>query len=375
MGSVRRRQFAQLLLAASIVPGSSRGLVLLLTGPGTRQFHACTLDKGAVLAVTGAGVFRSRDDGSSSLPARVGQRGPDPERDVWSVVPDLNRAGLLYGITFLGGLLRSTDDARTWTKVEIRDGAGRQHGSLTAVAVHPRASSMLLVGTGRGTLRSVDAGVTWAQVERTSRIMVDGLAFDHAHPGRVVAGTDGTLLLSDDDGATWPASLKPLIPGEWTAWVGNVWFDGQSDLLHAQASGIPILSRDGGSTWRRVDGTCGTFGAAPDGRTMLTSCVRPMYQSFTKRSTDAGATWEEIRAITPNHARGTAVYWFHPARPSLVLAGHAAGGISRSEDGGRTWADASVGVRWCDILPPDNWRFQLHTELLDHCDSPGPGPR
>jgi photosystem II stability/assembly factor-like uncharacterized protein len=59
------------------------------------------------------------------------------------------------------------------------------------------------------------------------------------------------------------------------------------------------------------------------------------------RSADGGATWTGLPAQPPGPMAALAC---HPKRPGLILAANAAGGLSRSDDGGARWRDASSGL-------------------------------
>ncbi len=367
---VRCKFAACIVLLAFCCPGIAWPLTLVPFGPRVWHFHASLASADSVLASTPAGVFRSVDGGRTWSAAGSGNRIFADGGGVWSMVPDPTNPLGLYAVTFFGSLFRSSDDARTWVRI------GFPGGEATAIAVHPRDGAVLLLGTKRGILRSADGGKAWVPVHTGQRIMVDGLMFDPERPQRVLAGTDRTILISDDTGLTWPNDLKPVLPFAEVAWIGNLKSHPRgSGLLSASAAGQPRLSSDAGSTWVRADGSCSSFDVAPDGKTMLTSCVRNYFQNFTKRSTDGGSTWEELAFNTANHFRGIASFWFDPRKPTLVLAAHFNGGVSRSEDGGRTWTDGSVGLRWCDVAAPDADVFVVHPQLAKACTEPKPIPR
>ena len=59
------------------------------------------------------------------------------------------------------------------------------------------------------------------------------------------------------------------------------------------------------------------------------------------RSPDGGATWADLPAQPPGPVTALAS---HPGRPGLILAAGAAGGLSRSDDGGARWREASNGL-------------------------------
>jgi len=58
-------------------------------------------------------------------------------------------------------------------------------------------------------------------------------------------------------------------------------------------------------------------------------------------SQDNGATWAGLPAQPPGPVAALAS---HPGRPGLILAAGAAGGLSRSDDGGARWREMSSGL-------------------------------
>lgn len=59
------------------------------------------------------------------------------------------------------------------------------------------------------------------------------------------------------------------------------------------------------------------------------------------RSNDGGALWETLSMPGGGAILALAT---HPNRPGRILAGLASGGVSLSEDGGRTWREAALGL-------------------------------
>ena len=59
------------------------------------------------------------------------------------------------------------------------------------------------------------------------------------------------------------------------------------------------------------------------------------------RSVDGGTTWTDLPAQPPGPVASLAC---HPERPGLIVAANATGGLSRSDDGGARWRDASSGL-------------------------------
>ena len=252
-----------------------------------------------------------------------------------------------------GTILRSVDAGRSWTTVD--SGTGLE---LRAVASAP-PSVALVVGENGTVLRSEDAGRSWRAVSSgtTSTLRAVGLA----SPSIAVAvGDDGVVVRSIDGGATWRASengTRATLRGvhftdtatgvavggddrRWrarrvvlrttdggTSWkkVGAPWGArlyavadiGPGKFIAAGESGEAIRTTDGGQTWTAA-GTSIAGAGAPAGLTagsdttnwlasVATSgsaIVGVTYGGRIYRSTDSGATWEQVPkpAVTADFA-------------------------------------------------------------------------
>jgi photosystem II stability/assembly factor-like uncharacterized protein len=95
----------------------------------------------------------------------------------------------------------------------------------------------------------------------------------------------------------------------------------------------------------------------PAGETVLYAGVAP---AALFRSSDGGATWEEVQSLTDHESRpqwtpgggGLMVHSLcpHPTDPARLFVGISAAGAFRTDDGGETWAPKNRGVR-ADFTP------------------------
>ena len=104
------------------------------------------------------------------------------------------------------GLFRSQDRGRTWRRVALAP--SRPNAEVTAVAVGPEGSRVLLVGTREiGVLRSRDGGRTWSGVTAAlGDLAVHGLALDPTAPARLYAAVrdrGAGIYRSTDGGDSW----------------------------------------------------------------------------------------------------------------------------------------------------------------------------
>lgn len=278
------------------------------------------------------GVVLLESGGDAAVPAyRTGDGGrtwsvPRLRADIaWELRPS-PRPRTVYAVDGIAERLARSDDGGRTFRIVARDTAD--------VAVDPGAADVLVrvrASTGDATLdRSVDGGMTWAEVARAPRLSVDVVALARG----VLAARFETLVGTPDGDAAGPVRAPPP---------------------------IGLRSTDGGRTWRRaravafppdlaIDGTGGALlpggglratadagihirvvaspGGPADGS--LAGLVGP-------RPTLVG-TGTRILAWTPAgwrpRARGRIVL---VAQADGVTYGTAYGRLRRSSDGGRSW--------------------------------------
>jgi photosystem II stability/assembly factor-like uncharacterized protein len=249
-----------------------------------------------------AGVYYTQDAGATWSRANCGLT----TSSVASVAFDrLNPSVVLIGLNagratfsalagqfFAGGLLRSTDDARSWNPVGP---SGVERGSHWQVVtgVSNGVAFMLTYSLdtetpaqSRGFLRSQDAGATWTPLPNAlaGRNIAE---IDASTDGRVIYASERSpfrLLRSNDGGATWQTLTAPG-----TEPVAVSPADMQIVLVHG-SQGI-FRSANGAATWRltlptarRVD----DFEFAPSDPRIVYAATRG-YDVY--RSDDAGDTW------------------------------------------------------------------------------------
>jgi hypothetical protein len=299
------------------------------------------------------------------------------------------------------GVLRSSDDGQTWSRIGLKQGI-EFDSVVRCLAVRPDDPLVVYAGADAGLARSTNAGVGWERVDSPfNDQQVWSVAIDPHQPSSVIVGTGAparaVLYRTDDAGRSWDR-LPPELPEHcagvskpriltvaWdhvdgkTAWFGveegglwcspdrgDTWerVDGRPDgVTNSDVHCIVILdgppkthivavvnalfvSRDDGHTWRRTDtkeayGIYYTRVVAPlaDGSAVLLGIGDGTPGTTTKilRSDDLGDNWTECTLDTPANSTVWA-FGTHPADPRLVFAGTKYGHLFRSVDGGRTWA-------------------------------------
>jgi photosystem II stability/assembly factor-like uncharacterized protein len=234
------------------------------------------------------------------------------------------RIGREFDMT-AGVLYKTTDGGENWATVWRGDNLARY------IWIDPRNTNVLYVSTGifdreaansnpqtgapggEGILKSTDGGRTWNHANQGLDNLYVGSLFMHpTNPDILLAGTGNNqysanagVYLSQDAGATWVQTLKPN-RGET---IDSVEFSISNPRIAYAGSDMTIFrSEDGGLTWAAVSGGPG-IGWGPPG----------------------------VRAGFPID------FQVDPRNPDRIFANEYGGGNFLSEDGGKTWVDASRG--------------------------------
>ncbi len=238
--------------ALQAVPGGS-GLFRIdgpaqwqnLSGAGLAAVNALATDPSnpqTLYAVSGPGVFRSRDGGGSwsaagSFTVSVNALAVDPLT-----------GNVLYAATSGQGILKSTDGGVTWTGINNGLVADQQDGKWYAfgVWIDPRQPSVVFALTDHGLARSSDSGANWQMNPQLTELFnLSGMAFDATTPGVVYVATANNIQKSTDDGVTWsplpaPQGFDPTVVLLDPVHPGTIYTGGYRGLWK---------SADGGNTW------------------------------------------------------------------------------------------------------------------------------
>jgi photosystem II stability/assembly factor-like uncharacterized protein len=268
------------------------------------------------------------------------------------VVSFLSGSTSAHDASSYGGVFRSRDLGAAWLNADV----GLFLNAALVIAVDPRNSSRLLVGTDLGVLSSHNGGRSWAPEARDLIVgAVFALAFSTDGELAVCAASNG-VFRRDRDGwlrAEAPESAIParalvsglandrfaIVPGlpqtnEITALAAIA---GSVDSLAAVIDGRAMISRDGGRTWFDA----GLGGANVPVDTIATDATRPqrIWAAAHGRivvSDDLGSDWHSVGRLLPEskaRVRGIAA-----SADAMTLVISSDRGIYRSEDGGETWA-------------------------------------
>ena len=299
------------------------------------------------------------------------------------------------------GLLKSVDGGETWAVLATdvfnpvysqAPGDFPQRRSVSAIAVDPRASRNLVVGTNQGLYLSHDAGGTWqgpcfTNAHATQRQDVTGLiALGHAastdivvaigsllrqSPLRADQGNNGangiyratlpasgcpaawTVLSRADNG--WPAGSANGMPlaagGNPLARIDLAPAPGNVDVIYAQVMGLGIWrSGDGGANWTQTASEPDSFAAGCDadsfdngigfedynaGLLVSPTDADTVFLSSIDlwRSTDGARSFVDLTCSYGTLASGTPGY-VHPDNHARAVVGGDANRLLIGNDGG-----------------------------------------
>lgn len=262
------------------------------------------------------------------------------------------------------GRFKSEDAGATWKEILDSGGIGNDLGSgslaaPTAWAVDPANPSVVYVGfaAGRGLVKSVDAGATFAPINSglpvyfpgsdQSRTMGDvvSICIDPSNPATVyIAASRGGVFKTVDAGSNWlPAGV-----GLTSDVISTLVLDGENpSTLYAAAygdGGGVFKSIDAGLRWTRLgahnpDTDIASLALAPsDPATVYAGTA----SGWIYRSRDGGETWAAINSGLPR--TGFTALAAAPDDASVLYAGSSGGGMFRTSDAGQTWTHLTDGL-------------------------------
>jgi photosystem II stability/assembly factor-like uncharacterized protein len=301
------------------------------------------------VGTVGQGVFRSLDGGQTFRRACEGM--PFMECSVRALALDPRDSQILYVGSELG-LFVSRDGAESWQRLPAPlDGM-----QIWSLHLDARRPGRILVGACPSRLfRSEDDGRTWTEADAPMRrdcprilhTRVTCLAADNTDPDLLWAGVeiDG-VYRSSDGGRTWRSHGKGLSSQDIHALAVLPARDGRPPRMLAATNNDLNRSDDGGATWTPLKigerlpwGYCRAL-AQPLGQLDVvllgTGDGPPGGVGGVGVSRDGGATWR--LAELPGVVNST--MWnfaLHPAEPRRIYATSISGQLYRSDDGGATW--------------------------------------
>lgn len=220
-------------------------------------------DTDTIYAGTDKGIFKTVDGGKNWINLNLSNKVVS-----MAIVP--NDSKIIYAGTHNGGLFRTTDGGTNWHLLTS--------GLLCiySIAINPKYSNILYIGTSVGVLRSLDFGNHWNSVNNglTGNKNIESIAIDPDHPSVLYASSDMTYIInrpnffkSSDGGSHWTSIGRGLPIDLW--FMGHYKFShiivapNNPDIIYVQANydflGIFLTggiyrSIDGGAHWSLING-------------------------------------------------------------------------------------------------------------------------
>lgn len=186
------------------------------------------------------GVLRSTDNGRTWTPRNNGLPG---DRTI-ALATHAADANTVYAYVTGHGIYRSQDGGLNWKMMD----AGPP-GFATFVHTNMSGSMQggwLFVATARGVQRAMDCFCGWRDAGGLNRA-VRAVTYDPRSPQNVYAATDNGLSLSTDGGERWSSVKAPA------AEIGALVATADGMLYAADGKGALFASRDEGRTWKQVN--------------------------------------------------------------------------------------------------------------------------
>jgi photosystem II stability/assembly factor-like uncharacterized protein len=240
---------------------------------------------------------------------------------------DPNNAARYFVAAASGGVWKTVNNGTTWTPVFDREGSY----SIGCIVLDPKNPLTVWVGTGEnnsqrsvsygnGLYRSDDGGKTWKNVgpktsEHIGRIAIDpkdsNIVYVAAQGPLWGPGGDRGLFKTTDNGKTW----RNILNISENTGVTDVVIDPQNPET--------------------------VYAASYQRRRHMFTLIDGGPESAIYKSTDAGATWNKVRAGLPTTEMGRIGLAVSPVDSNVVYAtieaGDRKGGIFRSNDRGGSW--------------------------------------
>jgi photosystem II stability/assembly factor-like uncharacterized protein len=316
-------------------------------------------------ATASGGVWKSADGGFRWRPVFDDQ----PASSIGSVAVAPSDPNVVYvgtgeanirgDVAQGNGIYKSTDAGKTWRQVWRQDG---QIGTMVVDPRNPDVAFAAVLGKAfgpnpeRGVYRTRDGGTTWEKVlyadpdtgasdvaldPHNPRIVFAGLWQARRRPWELVSGGPGSSLhVSRDGGSTWrKIAGKGLPEGTWGK-VGVAVAPSSPQrvyaLVEAERGGL-FRSDDGGLTWSLASGHRALRQRAWYYSTLTVDPENPDVVWFPQvpmlKTVDGGKTIKSVKGI---HHGDHHDVWIDPANPRRMIAAND-GGVDVSTDGGVTW--------------------------------------
>ena len=290
------------------------------------------------------GVYKSTSEGLGWLPADTGLA-DDPDDNAYRLAIDPFDPQSVWAAGVYGGhFFHSDDGAASWVTVPITYPAQR------ALAFDPVVSGTLYAGAVHDLLVTRDNGGTWQRLSQTFILnMIEFIGVDPATgEPRYLGMNGGGFYRSVDGGVHWEQAVEGMAGIEPRRVVPA---PSEPRRVYFMAVDGAFHSNNGGQSWAQ-DWAGEMWTAAVDPLDGLMAYATPGWGPCTiARTTNGGADWTPL-TVCSQPDRYVSSLTIYPTATQVLLAGggdqwgHFAasrGWLARSEDGGATWNELSLG--------------------------------
>src|SRR6266542_997213 len=277
-----------------------------------------------VYAAGQAGAYRSRDGGQMWAPILSGS----------GILALAVAPGALFAGSEADGLLRSSDEGRSWSGAN----PGVLDLTILSIALSPafERDRMAFLGTASGLYRSRTGGASWRAVELDAQEpAVQCLAVSPAfeHDRVVLAGTEVDGLLRSDDGGSTFSSVSTLEART----INALAVSASGEVAAATDHGVAI-SLDAGSSWRLASG------ATPGGVLSLVylddgALLAGLADTGVARSDVGGAAWSIV-----DEGLAARLLVRLAESDACLFAADLQGVVRVSRDAGTSWTQDELGL-------------------------------
>ncbi len=232
------------------------------------------------------------------------------------------------------GLFRLDDDG-TWRHFGVND------TTINALAFDPRDRAVIYTTSLNGIWRSVDGGESWRMTNSWDMTEGRDVAVDPHAPDHVYLALPDGVAVSTDRGLSWERRENGLPDrGKYTQAI-SVDRTTAGRVLAGCEKGI-FLTEDAGGVWRRVLPTATTVNDLEQSPHDPLHWLAGTDTHGAWSSRDGGLSWQPLTGLPIRSAIYNVTFdHTHPQRLAIATWSD---GIWTSEDGGNTWVDRNAGL-------------------------------
>ncbi|RKX34425.1 MAG: hypothetical protein DRP71_07105 [Verrucomicrobia bacterium] len=274
------------------------------------------------------------------------QSSPDPKYDFYVCASMTKDFTIGKRTTRLSGLFRIED--RT-TPRHI----GFNHPKQDAVAVDPSDPKVIFTAGLNGVLRSLDGGESWRIMTSWDMTEPKDIVIDPNAPDHIIVGLPDGIGVSRDRGVSWDR-MDSGIPRKYTQSI-VVDRTEAGRMVAGTEKGI-YLSEDGAKHWTLVqpaDATVTNVSQSPHDPGVYMATTQ---ENGVLMSTDGARSWHQLDGLTSAHTIHNGD--FDTTDPDRLAVCGWTIGVQVSEDGGKTWTARNDGLPTANV-----WRVAIDPDI------------